>query len=296
MSNEVVSLRLGASLTTIGYQSFSNNRIESVVVHNNLTYLAPDAFARQHPKLTRAEFEPLANFTDEIGKKAFKDSMAYVQVYDSRTPSVLEDSAVVLPCIAEGIPVGGRGIATGSTVTAELCIFGGHIINPASVTLNYLDAQSTTLRHSINFVGKVVGTTDETITNYYATQGPDMPQLEWLPDYSDYTPESIQAQKAALASYWRIGQTVILTAPSIAGYATPSPATQVYVLGLSTNTHNFVYAQASGSGSGTGGVSQDSELLKTGSKYVFVGGTALMLVFLSIKVGTQKARRFKALR
>ena len=55
------------------------------------------------------------------------------------------------------------------------------------------------------------------------------------------TPAEQAAIDEALAAYYRIGQTVTITPPAIAGYVTPP--TQTHVLGAATTEVDIVYTQ-----------------------------------------------------
>lgn len=154
---------------------------------------------------------------------------------------------------------------------------GGYLINPASVTLNYLN-DSTALKQAVTYVGE---RTDGTLLSdyYLSSSGIAIPYPPlsstslWGP-----TPTEQEAIEDALKVYWRIGQTVTFTAPDISGYQTPDPATQTFVLGAATNSHDFLYTLPTNDA----GI---ETLSNTGQSFVlitlsFVLGTVVSLIYI----------------
>lgn len=97
---------------------------------------------------------------------------------------------------------------------------------------------------------------------------------------SDVYSTELQAMLAAMQSYWRVGQTVTFTAPSIPGYQTPSPATQTFVLGAATSTYKFIYSQPISGGSA--GTNQGGQLLNTGQAFPAISLAASSIIVLSL--------------
>ena len=125
---------------------------------------------------------------------------------------------------------------------AENGNMGGQIINPASVTIRYVDASGRAVRADSVVVGEKNNTP---IGDYLVDSGPIVPFAEYMeytvPEWGGgstyiYDPSS---QKTALDSYFRVSQSRAFTAPAISGYVTP--AAQTKTLAAGDNTITFVY-------------------------------------------------------
>lgn len=110
---------------------------------------------------------------------------------------------------------------------------GGHLVNPASVALEYRNQQNNSIKASQTFTGPTAHT-------YSVEQGPalvGMTESPW-----SVTPEEQAANSAQLAAYYyRIGQTATFTPPFISGYGAPAPHTAT--LSGKHNTVAFAYEQ-----------------------------------------------------
>lgn len=132
------------------------------------------------------------------------------------------------------------------------------------------------VQQSVTFTGKVTGS-ETPLSDRKLPSGVTIPSPAVL---WDPTPAEEQAITNALkAVFWRIGDTVTFTAPSIAGYQTQSPATQTFVLGASTTVRTFVYSQG-GSGSSAGG----SALVNAGVATLVYSMLAASLIVAGFKV------------
>ena len=120
------------------------------------------------------------------------------------------------------------------------------------------------------------------MTNYLANDWQTWPTIadEW-----NVTPQEQAEIDAILAAYWVQGQTVTLTAPDIAGYITPSPATRSAVLSASTNAMNFVYAQPAA------GVASAGQLAETGASTWALGLLSISMVALSYIALKNRSRK-----
>ncbi len=141
-------------------------------------------------------------------------------------------------------------------------IYGGLIVNPSPLTLNYRDLSSNTLAPSQTLLGD--GITDYTVGSLLAINAD--------PTNND------------LASlYYFPGETVTLTPQAINGYITPASQTITLGVGQNQNTLSFVYAPigSGGGDSSTNGSGQDSTagtLADTGTNlWVLLGVAGLMI-------------------
>ena len=132
------------------------------------------------------------------------------------------------------------------------------------------------VQQSVTFTGKVTGS-ETPLSDRKLPSGVTIPSPAVL---WDPTPAEEQAITNALkAVFWRIGDTVTFTAPSIAGYQTPSPATKTFVLGASTNVRTILYTQGSSGSSAGGGTLVNAGL----QALVFtVASTALLAMSLFV--------------
>ncbi len=243
--NELTYLRLGSGLTDIPGGAFSFNHITSVVIPNIITSIHDAAFMGQNPYgedidySTNPDYDLWSN--DPAIVQAAHDVIWYVELYtaDPQNPNNLKDG-VTNEAWYQGDDYNQNGTMEDS--------LGGHLINPASVTLQFRTSQGVQLRPSETFAGK--SSSGAILRNYFASKGPAIPSLEYLPDYSDYTPESIQAREDALSVYYRIGDTFTYSAPFVNGIA-PTPVSYSFILGAAINDNtinNVVFTYAVGPG------------------------------------------------
>ncbi len=113
--------------------------------------------------------------------------------------------------------------------------FGGHIINPASLTLNYLDTNNNPVASPLTVTGVLAGTTN--ISDYLVKNVP----VPAIVDTDYPTPAEQSALAAAFSAYYRLGQTVPYTAPAIAGYL--APANGSAVLANTATVANLTYTK-----------------------------------------------------
>ena len=158
---------------------------------------------------------------------------------------------------------------------------GGHLINPASATLRFSNSEGVELRPSERFTGELAE--GALLSNYYASQGPVLPS-------SDGSPASEQAQRDALAVYYRVGDSFTYTAPVIDG-VTPTPASYTFVLGAvdgdtTVNDRVFTYAVADGSDTGPG-----PALADTGATLLPMVAGAIAAIGLAVSMLYRQSRR-----
>lgn len=209
LGNNISSLTIGSGLTTIPQMAFAINALATVTVPATVTSIAPDAFGVQVD-------DPVAYFTavlltgDTAVAAAQYPTMYYTQLItaDPSNPAGLIDDTMSDIENVFGIDADGSG-AIESGING-----GGHIVNPASITTNYVDTAGATLSPSLTATGTGLAT-------YMVTENPT----------SD------------VSLYYRLASTQVLNAPAIAGYSIITP-TSPYTATLAArqNTVNFVYS------------------------------------------------------
>lgn len=220
-ANLLSSVTIPASVTSIGPNSFANNQLTSVVIPSSVTSIDDSAFILQS-----ADPEELfADFTagDPVRLQEAIDSIWYTRLYteDPSNPNGLQD-AIVVQDLGSG-PIN----------------FGGHLINPSNVTLDFVGQNGQALQDSQTF-------TSPNHSSYMVASGPVIP---FPVDPFSPTPEESQAILDALGVFYRIGDTFSYTAPIVDG-VTPTPAQYSFVLGASdvNPTRQFVYGVTINSG------------------------------------------------
>ena len=270
VSNRLTSLSLPGSLTVVEGFAFMGNRLSSVTIPAGVLSVEAFAFAGN-----RIETATLAGTNTNLDPTAFAMQTAYQYnqffdlIYDLAVRDQVLDSIfytklyTVNPAQKNGVYV------------YEGDNFGGHLVNPAPVKLNYVNTQNANISSSEVFTGEGGA---GLLKNYFASQGPSVPAPA---DPFSVTPQEQQAIDDALSVYWRIGQTVSFMAPDIEGYQTPVPAQQTFVLGAADNEHTITYAAVATSGSEA---APSGELSNTGQPLSVVLGLSLMAVAGSVMI------------
>lgn len=141
---------------------------------------------------------------------------------------------------------------------------GGHLINPAQVTISYRDSGGNTLRPSMTHTGVGLGT-------YRAAEN----------------------EAADLSSYFRIGNNRSFSAPVIAGYNAITPASP-YAMTLAAadgnNSLAFIYTAAQGGNSGTDGSSQQTPLAPNAGVQPQNGLSITLVLSLALGIALAVAR------
>ena len=137
------------------------------------------------------------------------DAIFFTRVYtsDPANPNNLSSSAYY----EAGFDTGDNGNHT--------IVLGGHIVNPAGLTLKYQNTANHNLSTSQHFTGQLPNGTY--LVNYYLTSSP-LFTLAPPADPQSPTPTEQQAISEAFASYYRLGDEVTIAPPAIEGYITPS--------------------------------------------------------------------------
>jgi hypothetical protein len=208
LGNNISSLTIGSGLTTIPMAAFAMNALTTVTVPSTITTIDMGAFSMQVD-------DPVAYYTaaftgDTAVAAAQYATMYYTQLFtaDPSNPAGLIDDTMSDIENVFGIDADGSG-AIESGING-----GGHIVNPASITTNYVDTAGATLSPSLTATGTGLAT-------YMVTENPT----------SD------------VSLYYRLASTQVLNAPAIAGYSIITP-TSPYTATLAArqNTVNFVYS------------------------------------------------------
>ena len=231
-ANQLTTLTLGNSVTIIGISAFSSNQLTTVTIPSTIESIGRGAFELNQLAYSLEEFECLmygceANDWSTSDQQSALAAIHYVRLVtsDGQTPAGLQDGVVFDSCDLDG-----------SGNWADTCNYGGHLINPAPLTLNYVSSQDQTIHQQLTITG--TKSDDSYLANYLIKDGPTIPAAA---DPYNPTPEEQAAIQQALAAYHRIGSSVTLTLPTIDGYITPEPRTRTFVLGAATNEERVTY-------------------------------------------------------
>ena len=211
-SNQLTSVTIPDSVTSIGNYAFSYNQLTSVTIPDSVTSISPMAF--------------IAQGTSESNLDPTK--IYYTRLYTNNADSPNINNSIYAGYAGDGLN------------------YGGHIVNPSQLTLNYKTTSGTTLKPSQTYTGTLDG---EYLTDYLAANGPEAPAID--------NPESEQAAiDQALSAYYRLGDTVTITPPAIPGFVTP--AAKTFTLSDPDTVGNFVYQPVGNNNPGDGAGSGDT--------------------------------------
>lgn len=237
------AMTLPDGVVTIGSNALDGNQLTSLVLPDSLTSDPKNFLGFQGDSAARTTWNEFPiEFLTPAERAAFLAGTWYVQLTTSPgNPRGWQDYAEVRQAKDPD-----SGLPTGETFPVM-----GHLVNPTAVTRTYTNTAGQPLAPSETSVGQ---TSDGTLLpNYLFSHSP---VLAYSADQPNLTPAEQTALSAALAVYWRVGETRSFRAPAIAGYTAPSPATRSMVLGASTNVMNFVYTAPTTGTSPGGGTSQ----------------------------------------
>ncbi|MCB9819732.1 leucine-rich repeat protein [Candidatus Nomurabacteria bacterium] len=187
--NQLTSVTIPDSVTSIGDYAFVFNQLTSVTIPDSVTTIGEAAFAANNPAHS---YYDLAEGL--VTEEEYMATIEYVRLHTNSpsNPNNLQDSMFMDDDIN----------------------YGGHLINPAQVTVNYADTAGKELAPSVTMTG--VG-----LSSYKVSEN----------DTND------------LSRYFRIGATQQFTAPQISGYSIITPTSPyTYTLANAINTVNFTYS------------------------------------------------------
>lgn len=249
-SNQLTSITIPSSVTSINDWAFANNKLTSVVIPSSVTLVNYMSFAFNQLTSVTIEGTPTSNTYNAFANNDADFSTA-LGLSSSGNPSTSPQSEY-LKGVASIVPVympnGTGGVMSnvgyngGNTYQPSISngakpfvsSWGGQLINPAQLTVQYKDTNGNTIAPAATSVGDGLG--DYKISTLYDLYG-TYPALT-NPD--------------ALTHYYLTGTSVSKTAPTINGYTLTSSATQSIALNTGSNTLTFVYkSNSNDSGSTT---------------------------------------------
>ncbi|MET0979638.1 MAG: leucine-rich repeat protein, partial [Candidatus Saccharimonadales bacterium] len=234
-SNQLTSLTLGCGVDTIGQEQYAINKLKEVIIPGCIKTVDPTAFFGQNPwgGIIDQGYDP-AHYLysyDASVLQLVHDNLWYVQLHtsDPSNPNHITDGIVDEAWYTGDL--NNDGDLTDS--------IGGHLVNPATITVHYVDESGEHLSADIQATGHLNGGVG--LTDYLVKNVP-------TPGFSDAGFPTAQEQAAleiSLSQYYRLGQSVSLAAPSIAGYTLLNPTSPHSARLTSTaNDMSFVYRVA----------------------------------------------------
>ena len=241
-ANHITSVTIPNSVTSIGSYAFMANSLSNVTLPSSITTITASAFAEQslygRNLIYQTTNVPHLWSSDPVEVQQAYESIWYVKLYtvDPNNPQNLQDGFM-----SEDWDLGWDANNNGTTADS----LGGHLINPASLTLSYTSSTGNSLQSAQTFTGQKID--DVYLQNYQVTNGITMPVVA-----NEDSPTLLEQQaiQDALSVYYRMGESVNFVPPALDGYNTPP--TQTFVLGAATNNFSYVYTLPSSSAGGGG--------------------------------------------
>jgi hypothetical protein len=231
-TNQLTSLSLGCGSSSLPDQVFSVNKLTAVTIPDCINAIDPTAFFGQNPwgglidSETDAAYDWYSKDPDILQR--IYDNLWYVQLRTETpsNPNHLSD-----------------GIVTEAWYTGDLNgdgdendSLGGHLVNPAALSVGYVDESNQSLAPAYQSTGQL---TDGTNLTDYLVKHVATPAIE---DSFEPTAEEQTALEVSLSQFHRLGQTISLSAPIISGYALLHPSSPHMLQLTDTLTAlNFTY-------------------------------------------------------
>ena len=232
-ANQLTSVTIGCGMSAIAGEAFAMNKLQEVTIPDCITSIDPTSFFGQNPwgGVVERGTDPTHDWysSDPAIRKSVYDSIWYAQLYTNNpnNPNQLIDGITNENWYTGDI--NGDGDGDEST--------GGHLINPAKISLRYVDGSNASLMAESLSTGRLANTTN---LSDYLIKNIEVPQLA---DSQNPTAEEQTVLAAVLNQYYRVGQTVSLTAPIIPGYTLQHPSSP-HALNLSTANNNATFTYA----------------------------------------------------
>ncbi len=241
VNNQLTSVTLGDAVTTIANEAFVGNRLTSITIPDSVTDIAPTAFYLQFAEEDPDNNDPLV--------APFKNTQ-YVAVYTQNPSNLhnLKDGLMRYYFTEQGIDYDLN--EDGDKEDALDYNYGGHLINPANVTVSHTSDKGVKLLPDYTSYGKRAN--GSYIPSLKIEDGPVLPPLITDEETGEPLPDSLQAQQEFLASsYYRVGSRANFTGQSIPGYTLESPVSpHSHTFTQPSSAVSFVYAvDKSGEGS-----------------------------------------------
>lgn len=208
----------GVPVVTIGASAFSNNHLTSVTIPDSVTSIADYAFYENQLTSVTIEGNPTLG-TDTFNYNGLALPNSDPNFYN---PAYRQANAELVRIYASDPAFLATNTDTFYKDWSGAYIYSGYLINPASLTTNYVNSANSSLQTPVTLIGANPDVTDYKIATILDTTNPALPTLDF-----------------AGAQFYRVGQTVTPTLPLIAGYITPE-SRAVSLAGLS-NEATFVY-------------------------------------------------------
>lgn len=211
--NNITSLSIKGNIESIGLNAFSYNRLTQVNIPTSLNFIGPEAFSNQtiRPLALPVDFSEFVNSESIESIEEYLDSLTYVRLNTSNNtnPEDLKHDTSFY-CAEEDMD---------TWECLNYYNIGGYLINPAQLTLNYLDQDNQALLGSRIYTGA----SNEGPLFDYKVSSVTVPEAQsfW------HSPEESVAIDAALNdAYFTVGETTnVITPPAIPGFVTPEAKT-----------------------------------------------------------------------
>lgn len=218
-NNQLTSVNFGNAVHSIGQSAFEFNQLESVVIPTTVTSINKNAFAHQTPGMNSDTALLLAGSVDPADWAQVRERITYTRVYIASltNPNGLSNGVAVDLSTAH-YPGSGTQFVTG-----------GHLINPADLTVNYVDEDGLPLVGSHTLTGRL-GSGDY-LVDYNMMNGPI------------FISTGNEATDAlTLDVYYRVGGVAFIDPESIDGYEDMDGIS--IVLSEANNSRDVVYLAA----------------------------------------------------